>query len=127
MGSICAGGVETFGEHDELDLTGVFVKVAGNHTARHFAVVCPDGDLRMLEEAIGPVRFWVDCVPVGSAVLLAIIGLDTEKVQALLSALAPLGVPQEFPCAPLNYRALAAVGVRPILGDTTGESRSGVN
>merc|ERR1712151_700827 len=94
--SFCESGVETFGEHDELDSTGVFVKMAGQHTPRHFAISCPDDDAQKLDEAIGPVLFWVDCVPVGSAVLLAIIGLDIEKVRAVLLALAPLGVPPEF-------------------------------
>ena len=82
-------------------------KVVGQHTARHFEVPAIDrlggdamtrfgGSGGQLEDAIGPILFWVDCVPEGSAVLLAIMGLDIERVRAVLAALAPLGVPQDL-------------------------------
>lgn len=105
--SFCAGGVETFGEHDNLLLSGVFVKVAGHFSGRHFA---PSGINGELDSALDSIRFWVQGVPVGAGVLVAIVRLEAEDVRLALEALAPLGVPQDVPVA---CRAFAAAGVRP--------------
>jgi len=115
--SFCECGEEAYGCHDDPDLAGVFAKVAGPHCGRHFALPAltgladHDASELQLQEALTPLHLWVDCVPVGATVLIAVIGLAPKILKPVLSALAPLGIPQD---APSNaWLALAAVGVRP--------------
>lgn len=105
--SFCERGLETLGEgRDDPEVAGLFAKIAGEgHGARRFAAGGDGDDLAALQ-------LWVDCVPAGAAVLLAIVGVDGEALPALLKALSPLGVPRDLPSAS-PCRALAAVGTRP--------------
>merc|ERR1712096_477160 len=63
-------GASTFEEEDE-ELTGIFVKVAGCHSARHFLAAGAEN----WGDALASLRLWVDSVPRGELVLLAIVGL----------------------------------------------------
>merc|ERR1712176_364358 len=96
----------TFEEEAE-DLSGVFAKVVGPGCARRYSVPA-SGDVT---EALAPLHLWVGGVPAGATVLLAIICVENEFLKAVLSALAPLGVPQEMP--PDSSLALSAVCERP--------------
>lgn len=95
-------------EEDGDELTGVFVKVAGHHSARHFAS----------PEAIASLHLWVDSVPLGEPVLLAIICVAEEVLNEVLDALEPLGAPKDLP--PPSFQAFAAVGVRDTMDADTG-------
>eukprot|EP00927_Polykrikos_kofoidii_P025405 TRINITY_DN22827_c0_g1_i1.p1 TRINITY_DN22827_c0_g1~~TRINITY_DN22827_c0_g1_i1.p1 ORF type:complete len:745 (-),score=70.15 TRINITY_DN22827_c0_g1_i1:220-2454(-) len=113
--SFYEGGVETFVERNVPDLSGVFVKVVGNFSGRHFAL---HSDPELLEGVLNAIGFWVQGVPAGCGILVAIIGLDMEIVRSVLEALAPLGSPQDVPSSIPRMRALAAAGVRPDPNDT---------
>merc|ERR1740129_2533070 len=112
--SFIEGGVETYAEHGET-LSGMFVKLAGPHSARHFplppALIAGSGSDGELARALSPVHLWVDCVPPGGVVLLALVGVASEAVGPALASLVELGVPSTPPLAP--FRAFAAVGSRP--------------
>lgn len=114
--SFCEGGVETFGEHEEKNLSGMFVKVAGHHCARHFSIAPPSNKSSCSEEelsnCLAPIGFWISGVPVGAVVLLAIVGIPQEATAPLLAMLDPIGVPA-LEGATSDYRAFAAVGKRP--------------
>lgn len=113
--SFCEGGSETFGEHDESNISGMFVKIAGSHCARHFPIA-PDGDSSFTSEEIdnclAPIGFWISGVPAGAVVMIAIVGIPPEATAPLLEILDPLGVPA-LEGATSDYRAFAAVGKRP--------------
>lgn len=104
-------GLGTYDEQD-LQLAGVFVKVVGAHSPRHFRM--PDGLVSDdFDEALGPIHLWVNSVPEGALVLIALVCVAPESLVAVLAALAPLGVPQVPP--PPVCKALAAVGHRPAI------------
>jgi len=100
-------GKEVFDDSGE-DLDGVFVKVAGPHSARRFDVPPGDTDKATLEEALTPLSIWAEGVPTGAVVLLALLGVPHEMLAHILQALGPLGNPRYPP--PAGTRALAAVG-----------------
>lgn len=110
--SFCEAGFETFGEREDPDVSGLFAKIAGPHSARQF-VIPQETDREQLNDALAALHLWVDCVPPGAAVLLAMVGIDPRAMSAVLSALSPLGVPRDPPNAHETCRALAAVGIRP--------------
>jgi len=126
--SFCEGGIETFGER-ELGLSGAFMKVAGPHCARHFALAprvpwAPGGGDGAGEAGVGAgqdpqrraeadaaaIQLWVETVPVGAAVLVAVVGLDGATLSLVLEALSALGLPSEPP--PSSHYSLAAIGIR---------------
>lgn len=121
--SFCEGCEETFGEHDDEHLSGLFVKIAGRHCARHFPLptqysvqeeqaLTSEEFAEELSSAVTSISIWVDGVPLKATVLVAIIGLPSSAVGPVLSALGPLGVPTlEGPSG--DYHAFAAVGQRP--------------
>eukprot|EP00928_Gymnodinium_smaydae_P019371 TRINITY_DN17420_c0_g2_i2.p1 TRINITY_DN17420_c0_g2~~TRINITY_DN17420_c0_g2_i2.p1 ORF type:complete len:804 (-),score=130.76 TRINITY_DN17420_c0_g2_i2:181-2523(-) len=125
--TFCEGGQETFGERDdEGPLAGIFVKVAGGHSARRFGTSLLLGstdassadavgeDDGRIAECLSSLSIWANGVPAGAVVLLALIGLPQELLQRTLEVLAVLGVPQDLPAMPAgSCRALAAVGTRP--------------
>merc|ERR1712216_1118348 len=88
------------GEADEL--SGVFAKVAGCHSARQFSADSSD--------ALASLRFWVDSVPRGELVLIAIVGVAENMLDEVFDTLSQLGVPGE---PPNSFHAFAAVGVVP--------------
>jgi len=114
--SFCEGGAETFGEHGDTSLSGMFVKVAGHHSARHFSIAPPSDNSSFspeeLSDCLAPIGFWISGVPVGAVVFLAIVGIPPEATAPLLAMLDPLGVPA-LEGSTSDYRAFAAVGKRP--------------
>eukprot|EP00747_Dinoflagellata_sp_TGD_P169705 gnl/TRDRNA2_/TRDRNA2_199394_c0_seq1.p1 gnl/TRDRNA2_/TRDRNA2_199394_c0~~gnl/TRDRNA2_/TRDRNA2_199394_c0_seq1.p1 ORF type:complete len:598 (-),score=110.48 gnl/TRDRNA2_/TRDRNA2_199394_c0_seq1:57-1595(-) len=115
------GGSETCGERG-VDLSGMFVKVAGG-ALRHFLkpadIVNLDG-----AEDIAAIRRWVDTVPEGASVLLAVVGVDPAVLTPALQALAPLGVPSNL--TPQDCASFAGVGKKPHgAGCIGGESYNG--
>jgi len=114
--SFCEGGLETFGERDDETLSGLFVKVAGPHCARHFPLPALEGTseeiAEQLENAVAPISIWANGVPLREAVMVAMVGMPSEAVTPVLAALAPLGVPS-FEGSSSDCCAFAAVGHRP--------------
>jgi len=123
--SFCEEGVEVFGERDDPELSGVFVKVAGRQSARRFTVPSSDelekagGDdevTELLEMALLPLGLWADSVPPGSGVFLAMVNMPLAAITQALAILAPLGISQDLPPPTVSSRgvkALAAVGMAP--------------
>lgn len=125
----CECGVETYSERDDPELVGIIAKVAGPHCARHFQMPSvgagsgePSRTEDELQEALAPVHLWVDSVPFGAAVMVAVVGLDTRSLAPALEALSLVGVPQGLP--PEACTAIAALGVRrnPAVTERTGFS-----
>jgi len=130
--AFCEGTQETFGEHDDPDLSGLFVKVVGSHCARHFHIPAPaaccegqeqESDVEAFEEAfkqyqeelsnaIAPINIWVASVPLRAAVFVSMVRLPPGAAALVLAALAPLGVPA-FEGPSDDFLAFAAVGHRP--------------
>eukprot|EP00929_Paragymnodinium_shiwhaense_P074674 TRINITY_DN38227_c0_g1_i1.p1 TRINITY_DN38227_c0_g1~~TRINITY_DN38227_c0_g1_i1.p1 ORF type:complete len:814 (-),score=162.36 TRINITY_DN38227_c0_g1_i1:56-2497(-) len=121
--SFCEGGVEVYGERDELELSAIFVKIAESGV-RRFSLpagldtpsVDPDDEgCRALEEALDPLQFWVSAVPPGSCVMVAMVNLPPAALQMALAMLEPLGVPEDLPSSAgdVRIRALAAAGTTP--------------
>lgn len=114
------GSKEVFSASEVLDgekPSGLFAKQAGGtNSARQFRVPVPMPELGeddpSLQSALSAVRFWVDCVPPGATVFVAILEVDEVALHAVLKALSSLGVPQDMPAAGSNLSVLAAVGVR---------------
>lgn len=126
--SFCEGGAETFGEHDEGNISGMFVKMAGSHCARHFPIASDSDSSSFAQEEIdnclAPIGFWISGVPVGAVVMIAIVGIPPEATAPLLEILDPLGVPA-LEAATSGYRAFAAVGKRPDPDASASTSGSG--
>jgi len=99
--SFVEGGSEVYRSEDD-EFSAIFVKVAGPHLARRFDI--PQDSA----EALASLQLWMDTVPDGAVVLLAIVGLPCNTLSAALTALAPLGVPEAPP--PSSCRVLAAIG-----------------
>lgn len=113
------GARDVFSASEDLDgeaPCGLFAKQAGGaNSARQFRVPPPGPDLGehdpALQSTLSAIRFWVDCVPPGATVLVAMIQVDEVALRAVLRVLSSLGVPQEVP-ATGGELVLAAVGVR---------------
>ncbi|CAK9051475.1 unnamed protein product [Durusdinium trenchii] len=90
-------------EEQGFDVSGLYIKLEGQTAARTFSLdnLSPDGLL--------PVHLWVDSVPVGAIVLMAIVSDGERALGDVLQALAPLGVPQAAP--PPNTQALACISM----------------
>ena len=93
-------GESSFEEHG-FDVTGLYIKTQGQTAARNFP-------LDQLSDGLLPVRLWVDGVPPGAVVLLAIVNVEGD-LQQVLEALRPLNVPQSVP--PANTQVLACISV----------------
>lgn len=85
-----------------FDVTGLFIKICGQSGARSFSLdnLSPDG--------LDPLHLWVDTVPDGAVILMAIVGIDSD-IQPVLQALSRLGVPQEAP--PPEMQVLACISM----------------
>ena len=83
-----------------FDVTGLFIKICGQSGARSFSLdtLSPDG--------LDPLHLWVDSVPNGAVILMAIVGIDSD-IQPVLQALSRRGVPQEAP--PPEMQVLACI------------------
>jgi len=102
--------VATLNERD-AELAGIFVKVVGPTAPRHFRLPkSSDADELEICELLAPLNMWVDIVPAGAAVLVALIALPPRALTAALDTLAPLGTPTALP--PRECCALAAAGQR---------------
>ena len=88
-------------EDEGSHVRGLYVKLAGFAAARHFYV--PE---ELTEESLAPIHFWIDSVPTGAIVLLAMVRLS-GNLPAILETLAPLGVPRVPP--PQNSQVLACI------------------
>lgn len=110
-------GKETFGEHEDPELSGVFVKVAGVHCARHFEVPEETETLdyqSVLRHALQPLSLWANAVPVGEAVLIACLHVPLKAVETVFGILAPLGLPTlaDGTSGSLSsFKSFAAVGI----------------
>ncbi|CAE7568867.1 unnamed protein product [Symbiodinium pilosum] len=100
--SVCLRDSRTEMFEDEgSHVKGLYVKLAGFTAARQFHL--PE---ELSEDALSPLHFWVDSVPNGAIVMLAVVGM-CSYLPTILEMLAPLGVPQVAP--PQNSRVLACI------------------
>lgn len=103
-------GVATWDEQG-AELAGIFVKVVGPHAPRHFRLpTSGDADEEKMSGLLDPLDMWVDIVPDGAAVLVALVAVPPRVLAAVLTALAPLGTPTTLPLR--ECRALASAGRR---------------
>lgn len=106
--SFLEGGEEVFAEDSDVELSGVFIKVAGPHSTRVFKAPAVGCDEAALAEALAPMQIWAQGVPKGAVVLLALLAVPPEVTAPVLEALGQIGVPRNPP--PASAKALAAVG-----------------
>ena len=92
---------ETVFQERGFDVTGLFIKIRGQ-SARAFPLdnLSPDG--------LDSLHLWVEGVPEGAVVLMAIVGIEID-IQPVLQALSRLNVPQEPP--PPEMQVLACISV----------------